>query len=71
MLLPMCEQDCSHFTGMCAYGFRTLRSLANTVEPIAELFIINCTDQFSTFASANISVNTEDCYDLYGKQLNM
>jgi len=70
MLLPMCEQSCSHFTEMCAYGFRTLQNLVDTdVEPIAELFVIDCTDQFRIFASANIRVNTEDCYDLYGKPL--
>ncbi|XP_065910186.1 hepatocyte growth factor receptor-like isoform X3 [Dysidea avara] len=61
-LLPVCEDICSEYTENCIYAFRALPEVAR-VRPIAESFIVNCTNQFSAFGSVNF--DTENCYDFY------
>jgi len=63
-LLPVCEDICLEYNENCFYAFRALPEVA-LLNPIAELFILNCTNQFTAFGSVNIDV--ENCYDFYCK----
>jgi len=65
-LLPVCTSNCMKNFDSCSFAFNALSvSNAINVNPIFELLIINCTNQFRAFES--VSVDSANCYSLYGK----
>ena len=66
-LLPVCVDDCVAKINMCipAITLAALETSAFLLHPLFEMISINCTDQFRAFGS--VPVDSENCYNYYGK----
>ena len=63
-LLPVCVDDCIAKTDTCSSAITALETSAS-LHPLYEMLTINCTDQFKAFGS--VPVDSESCYNYYGK----
>lgn len=64
-LLPVCMANCmENVDGTCRFGFRAL-NVSAIINPLFEVLVIDCTNQFRAFGSVNIDLDS--CYDFYCK----
>ena len=65
-VVPVCMDNCLNYTQLCGTWFIDLQMIANVVvDPLVQLFVLNCSDQFQHFQSITVDTGPNNCYNFY------